>query len=247
MNEAELKFEREERGGIVAVGTYLYDAARRMGVEIECKPLGESDDGAVFIKAGAEFLSQVTEREKTHLTDERRANGERLARQVKIESAGEIIVMTHEKKKEEKPKEEVRVEEYRKQFEELPLEKKIASLLELEGITLSETVSFVLNSPTHIVGKIMDVMAEFGLKIEDSEKKAKRPPEHVAEADAEIVDSENSEAHENGNGAKGKKSAKKSAASGKSDGDVGDKSDENSINEKTDIDTAVDAMDAAQE
>lgn len=239
MNEAELKFEREEeRGGVVAVGTYLYDAARRMGVKVECERRGESDDCAMVIKEGAEFLSEVTEREKLHLTDERRAGGERLACQIKIESAGEIVVMTHKKKEEDKPKEEVRIEEYRKQFEELPLEKKIASLLELEGIALSETVSFVVNSPTHIVGKIMDVMAQFGLKIEESEKKAKRPPEHVAAEEAVIVDSENSEAPENGTGAKSKKSAKKSAAS--------DKSDKDDAEGISDIDTPVDSIDAVQ-
>ena len=237
MNEAELKFEREEdRGGVAPVGTYLYDAARRMGVAVECERLGESDDCAMIVKEGAEFLSEVTEREKLHLTDERRADGERLACQVKIESAGAIVVMTHKKKEEEKPKDEVQIEQYRKQFEELPLEKKIASLLELEGIALSETVSFVVNSPTHIVGKIMDVMAQFGLKIEDSEKKAKRPPEHVAAEEAVIIDSENSEAPENGTGAKAKKSAKKSA----------DKSDKDDAESVSDIDTPVDSIDAVQ-
>lgn len=211
MNEAELKFEREDRSGIVAVGTYLYDAARRMGIEVECERLGASDACAMRVTAGAEFLSEVTEKEKEHLTEKRLKAGERLACQVKIEKAGEVVLMTHKKKEEKKPKEEVQTEEYRKQFEELPLEKKIASLLELESITLSETVSFVVNSPSHIVGKIMDVLAEFGLKMEESDKKAKRPHEHEV-GDEEIIDSENSEGKDASDDVKVKKQTKKSAA-----------------------------------
>ncbi len=53
-------------------------------------------------------------------------------------------------------------------------------MLELEAVTFSETVSFVINSPFMIFGKIMDIMAEFGLKLEDNDKKAKRPVEHKA-------------------------------------------------------------------
>ncbi len=184
--EAELKFEREKRSGVVAVGTYLFDAARRLGVEVEaeCGRVGECDSCAMRVKEGDEFLSPITERETEHLNARRRKSGERLSCQVKIEQAGEITVMTNKKKEEEKPKDEVQTEEYRKQFEELPLEKKVASLLELEAITLSETFSFVINSPSHIVSKIMDVMAQFGLKLEDDDKKAKRPKEHKAEAKA---------------------------------------------------------------
>lgn len=178
--EAELKFEREERSGVVAVGTYLFDAARRIGVELEaeCGRRGECDTCAVRITAGDEFLSEVTMKEKEHLTSKRRKNGERLSCQAKIETSGEIVIMTHKKAEEVKPEPEVRQEEYRKQFEELPLEKKVASLLELEAIALNETFSFVLNSPTHIVGKLMDVLAEFGFKLDEKDKQAKRPKEH---------------------------------------------------------------------
>lgn len=226
MQEVELKFERENISGIVPPDTYLFDAARRLGVEVECERRGESDDCAMRVKEGAEFLSEVTEREKEHLTAKRLKAGERLACQVKLKQPGAIVIMTHEKKVEDKPKEEVQTEEYRKQFEELPLEKKIASLLELEGIALSETVSFVLNSPSHIVGKFMDVLAEFGLKLEEADKQAKRPKEHKTEPDYDLTDSETSE-RETGaddapeskeNGGKPKRASKK-AASDETDAD----------------------------
>ncbi|HXG85407.1 MAG TPA: hypothetical protein VNI84_15405 [Pyrinomonadaceae bacterium] len=216
MREVELKFEREDVIGIVPPDTYLFDAARRLGVEVECERRGESDDCAMRVKKGAEFLSELTEREKEHLTAKRLKGGERLACQVKLEKPGEIVIMTHEKKVEEKPKEEVQTEEYRKQFEELPLEKKIASLLELEGIALSETFSFVLNSPSHIVGKFMDVLAEFGLKLEEDDKKAKRPKEHRTGDDATESESAEGDAPvssaKGDNGGKPKRQTKKSAS-----------------------------------
>jgi len=190
MHEVELKFEREDIGGIIPSDTYLFDAARRLGVEVDCERRGETDDCAMRVKEGGEFLSEITEREKEHLTAKRLKGGERLACQVKLKKTGAIVIMTREKKAEEKPAEEVQTEEYRKQFEELPLEKKISSLLELESIALSETVSFVLNSPTHVVGKIMDVLAEFGLKLEADDKKAKRPKEHETNDAAEAPDFE---------------------------------------------------------
>jgi hypothetical protein len=67
----------------------------------------------------------------------------------------------------------------------LPLEKKVANLMELEVITLSETLSFVINSPFKIFEKAMDVMAEFGLKLDQEAKKAKRPAEHGEAAETE--------------------------------------------------------------
>lgn len=197
--EAEIKFEREKLDGVVAVGTYLFDAARRLGVRLEdeCGRRGECDSCAVRVKSGAEFLSEITEKEKKQLTAKRRKNGERLACQAKIVQAGEIVIMTHKKVEEEKPEFETKHEDYRKQFEELPLEKKISSLLELEGVALSETLNFVVNSPSHIVGKIMDVMAQFGFKKDELEKEARRPKEHktqngkAAKSDGETAKKQN--------------------------------------------------------
>ncbi len=193
--EAELKFERENVQGVAVVGTYLIDSARRLGIEIidECGRLGLCDSCAVTIKSGAEFLTAPTKAEIELLSDERRQNGERLSCQAKIESVGEIVVVT--KKKADDAELKDANEEYRKEFAELPLEKKIANLLQLEAMTLSETFSFVLNSPYKIVGKVFDVLAEFGLKMEEETKNATRPEEHKTAEAAE-------------NGSKSKKSEK---------------------------------------
>ena len=175
--EAELKFERENTNGVAVVGTYLIDASRRLGVEIfdECGRLGLCDTCAVTVKSGAEFLTPPTKAEIEQLSEERRRAGERLSCQAKIAAEGEIVILTKEKSDEEP--EDIN-ETYRKEFAELPLDKKVANLMHLEAMTLSETFSFILNSPNKIVGALIGVLAQFGLKIEDEEKRARRPEEH---------------------------------------------------------------------
>lgn len=178
--EAELKFQREERVGVVAVGTYLIDAAGRLGVEIEdeCGRLGNCDSCAVQIKIGGELLSKITQAEIEQLSEKRRKDGERLACQAKIEKSGEVVIMTKEKKVEEKTETEGKAAEFRNEFEKMPLEQKVASLLELEAITLSETVSYVFSAPYEFAGKVMGIMSNFGRKMEDDVKSATRPEEH---------------------------------------------------------------------
>lgn len=208
MNEAELKFEREGRSGVAVVGSYLIDAARRVGIEVEdeCGRLGLCDTCAMTIKQGGDLLSAPTKAEMELLSDERRKNGERLSCQAKIEKSGEIVIMTKEKQKQEKPSAEEKSENYRKEFEEMPLEKKIAELVRLEAIALGETFSFILNSPSKIVGKVMDVMAEFGLKLDEEAKNAKTPEEHKTKAETEDKADSN-----------GKKTTKKSSAKKKTE------------------------------
>lgn len=196
MSEIEIKFERENRDGIGVAQSYLIDAARRLGVEITCERLGLTDDCAVTIKEGNELLSQPTKAEREVLGVERLEKGERLACQAKLEKNGEIVILTTEKKKEEKT-EEQKSEDYRERFAALPLEKKIADLVRLEALALSETFNFILNSPSHIIGKVMDVMAEFGLKMDAEAKDARTPEEHKVK--------------ENGNGNGSKKATKKNA------------------------------------
>ncbi len=175
--EAEITFEKENINGIAVVGSYLIDAAHRLGVHIaeESGRLGLDDSTSITVKSGAEFLSLPTKAELEVLSAERRSNGERLACQAKIAKKGAIVIETKDKP-EEPPVD--KDEEYKKEFAELPLEKKIASLVDLEALALRETFNFVLNSPQNIVGKIMDVMAEFGLKMEDDSKQAAKPEEH---------------------------------------------------------------------
>lgn len=194
MNEVDIKFERENLAGIVAIGTYLSDAARRFGIELQNEEFEEEVFSVVKIVKGSDLLSAPTKIENELLTEQRRNQGERLAEQAKIEKAGEIIIMSTEKKVEEKPTEQETQESYRKDFEALPLQKKISSLLELEAIALSETLSFIINSPSKIVSLGMDLLAEMGLKMEDDAKKQKRPEDHQTADGEPSVKEETSEA-----------------------------------------------------
>ncbi len=182
MKEVEIKFERENREGVVAVGTYLADAARRFGVHFEdvCDLESGTHHCSVVIASGTDLLSAETKAEAEYFKTHGQKTGERLACQVKIEKAGEVVIMTKEKEKQESPpqSDQDANEQYRKEFAEMPLEKKIANLVQLETIALGETVSFIVNSPFKIADKLMDVMAEFGFRKEEKQKEAVRPDEH---------------------------------------------------------------------
>ena len=195
MAEAEVKFEREKREGLVAVGTYLIDAAKRFGIHFDDICVYESDEHhcSVIISSGIDLLSPLTSAENEYFKKNGRKTNERLACQAKIEKAGEVVVMTKEKVKDEAEEAKSasdRNEEYRKEFAELPLEKKIANLVQLESIALSETVSFIFNSPFKIADKVLDVMAEFGFKKEEQEREAARPAEHKANGSGNDVKAE---------------------------------------------------------
>ena len=181
MAEATITFKNEDREGIIPVGSYLSDAAKRFGIRFEdkCDPPADVHYCAVSIAEGEAFLSPPTSAESRHISEDPDVTGERLACQAKITGPGEIVIMTKKKEKESKEPEAETGEKYAKEFAELPLEKKIAELVHLEAITLGETFSFILNSPYLIFDKVMGVMAEFGLKKEEEGKKASRPEEHV--------------------------------------------------------------------
>src|SRR5687767_11671599 len=99
MEEAEIKFEREKREGLVAVGTYLIDAAKRFGIRFEeaCVPSEEIHLCAVVVSSGSEALSAETKAEQKYFAANGRNGNQRLACQVKIERSGEVVVMTEKK------------------------------------------------------------------------------------------------------------------------------------------------------
>ena len=175
MADAVVRFEREDAEGLVAVGSYISDAARRFGVKFdpECVPSAGEHNCQVRIVSGSEHLSEKTAAEIEAKLDQ----GWRLACHAKIENAGEVEVMTREKPaaaEEEKDQ----AEDYRKRFEELPLDKKMAELVRLEGIAMSETLGYIINSPYTVADKLMGFMADFGFKMDAYKKESKKPEEH---------------------------------------------------------------------
>lgn len=182
MWEANLTYKREEREGIVPVGTYLSDAAGRLGIRSErkCIPFEDIHYCRLSILEGSGRLSPPTAEEAKFLATEEAEKNERLGCQTKITEPGEIVVMTMETKAGSAASDiDEAAKEYTKEFAELPLEKKIAQLVQLEAIALGETMSFVFNSPFLIFDKAIDVLAQFGLQKEARDKKAARPVEHA--------------------------------------------------------------------
>ena len=102
MEEVEIRFD-EGREGVVPVGTYLIDVAKRMGAasSFDCEEAGEHQCKMV-ITEGADLLSTPTEEEKNLLDGEDGKQNKRLACYAKIEKPGVISAMVEKKKKDEK-------------------------------------------------------------------------------------------------------------------------------------------------
>ena len=180
MTDAEIRFEREGIGGIVAVGSYLADTIRRFGVrfEQECDHALGLHHCEVLVTSGSDNLSPLTQAETEHFAASARRSNERLACEAQIIKPGEIVIMTNEKKEEAKAPADTPKDHLKTEFDALPLEKKIAALMRMEAVTLSETFAYVVNSPMKVVEKVGDVMAEFGMRLEQEAKKARRPTGH---------------------------------------------------------------------
>ena len=186
MKEADIVFERENREGVVPVGTYLIDAAKRLGIrpEMPCDIDAKQHFCKVSIKQGEGHLSHPTRVEKEYFEGD--MGDRRLGCQVKIDSLGEIRIMTESKaeaedKEKQEQDEKVKEEEYIKDFAAMPLEKKIANLVKLEAMALGDTLTYIGNAPYVVFDKVLDVMAGFGLKMHEEEKAATRPEEHIKE------------------------------------------------------------------
>jgi ferredoxin len=175
----DIKFEPDGRSGVIAEGTYLWDAAKRLGMRLpaECEGRGECDTCAVIVKQGATLLSSLTEAERVHLSPERLAAGERLACQAKVERGGELVLTPVPSTERAETTEEA-VKDFRKEFREMPLNRKLATLVEFEAVTAFETLSSLAGLPFTIGEKVMDVMAGFGRKMSNQEREARKPVEH---------------------------------------------------------------------
>lgn len=180
----EWKVEGEGRGGVIAEGTYLWDAARRLGVKLpaECEGRGECDTCAVIVKEGATLLSSLTEAERERLSPERLAAGERLACQSKVEHSGDMVLQAVPVTEREETSEEA-LRGFRKEFREMPLDKKLATLVELEAVTMMQTLNAVFGFPYTVGEKVLNFMAGRGRVLSQREREARRPAEHRPASD----------------------------------------------------------------
>lgn len=175
----EWKLEGEGRGGIVAEGTYLWDAAKRLGVRLpaECEGRGECDTCAVVVEEGATLLSGLTEAERTRLSPERLAAGERLACQTKVVHGGDLVLRPVPVTERAETTEEA-AKDLRAEFRRMPLRKKLAALAGMEADVAYETLLLVADIPFAVFGKGLDLLAGRGRKLSQAERQAQHPSEH---------------------------------------------------------------------
>jgi uncharacterized 2Fe-2S/4Fe-4S cluster protein (DUF4445 family) len=168
-------FEPSGISGVVAEGTYVVDAARRMGVSLGTGCTigkGECPACVVSVKSGAQLLSAPSVAEEKQLGLEHLNESLRLACQVKIEYPGEVVVMVAARP--ERTTTQVDTEsELKQKFGTLPLTKKIATLMQLEAITMSEAFDSAIEKPLKFGSKAFDsvVNRARAARAENSEKK----------------------------------------------------------------------------
>jgi ferredoxin len=147
--------------GLVAEGTYVLDAARRMGVPLvaECAGKGDCKTCLVVIVAGDSLLSAPTEAELRIVGLEQLMANQRLACQTRAEKAGELVVeiMTYKKPAENDP-----ASDFRKEFASLPLNKKLATLVQLEVATMVEAFDSIADRSASVGEKLLDKLGSLG-------------------------------------------------------------------------------------
>lgn len=174
----EITFEPVGLVGLVAEGAYLSDAARRMGVvmPLDCAGTGKCTSCQVWIRSGSELLSLPTQAERNILGEGGLSLQQRLACQVRIERAGELVVHISEKTKAEKEPSDA--EGMRKKFGELTLQQKIATLMQFEAVTMFEAFDAAVEKPLALGQKLFDRFYSRSKAAERKARSEKRPPEH---------------------------------------------------------------------
>lgn len=154
-----ITFEPSGINGLVAEGTYLIDAARRMGATLGAgctAGKGECPSCVVSVKTGSELLSTPSAAEEKQLGVEHLDQSYRLACQTKIENHGEVVVMVSTVAPRRPSVDENT--ELLKKFGELPLGKKLATLLQFEAITMSEAFDSAIEKPLAFGAKTFDAV-----------------------------------------------------------------------------------------
>lgn len=172
-----------DRSGVVAEGTYLWAAVKRIGVRLpaDCEGRGECDTCAVVVSQGATLLSGLTDTERKILSPERLASGERLACQAKIESGGDVALRPVPKTERAETTEEA-ARDLRDEFKRMPLKKKFATLVGIEADMAYETLVRAVDLPFDLFGKGLELLAGRGRRLAQNERAARRPAENQSAA-----------------------------------------------------------------
>ncbi len=181
----EWKVDGQSYTGIVAEGTYLWEAAKRMGVRLpaDCEGLGRCDTCAVKVEEGATLLSSLTNAERERLSPERLLAGERLACQTKVERGGDLVLSPVPQTERAETTEET-VSDIRQEFRKMPLQQKLSTLVELEAVAATQTLGALADLPFKIFEKGLDLMAGRGRTLSRRKREERRPAEHRAQEEA---------------------------------------------------------------
>jgi hypothetical protein len=121
----------------------------------------------------------LTEAERERLSPERLAAGERLACQTKVEHSGDLVLRPVPVTEREETADEA-LKDFRKEFREMPLDKKLSALVELEAVAMMQTLNAVFGLPFTVGEKVLDFMAGRGRAKAQRERQERRPAEHRA-------------------------------------------------------------------
>ena len=146
--------------GLVAEGTYLIDAARRMGASLGtgCTAgKGECPACVVSVKDGADLLSPPSAAEEKQLGAEHLDQSLRLACQTKIEYQGDVVVMVTARPQTRNAPVDTE-SDLKKKFSSLPLNKKLATLMQFEALTMSEAFDSAIEKPLAFGSRTFDAI-----------------------------------------------------------------------------------------
>ena len=177
-----VQFEPEGLHGVVAEGTYLWDAAKRLGARLpaECAGRGECDTCAVSVLEGATLLSSLTDAERARLSPERLAAGERLACQAKAERPGTLRLRPVPVEARETETAREATKDLREEFRQLPLQRQLTTLVELEAAAAYKTFKTIGDVMSAALAKGADAIVGAGRARARRQREARRPAEHRA-------------------------------------------------------------------
>jgi len=163
----EVTFQNDEISGLVAQGSTLWEAARRLGVSItaECRGRGECDSCRIAIIRGAELLAPATAAENKYLHEGDLGQGMRLACQAHLERSGQIVVRV------EPPLGKSESSDAGKRFLNLPFNQKVGALVEIEALMMVEALNKIRETSRGFVGKVLNFSERKQTKSDKSESK----------------------------------------------------------------------------
>jgi ferredoxin len=166
----EITFEPAGLSGLIAEGTYLIDAARRMGLRLpaDCHERGECRSCVVSIVAGQSLLSPPTNAEKEMLA-ELIAREQRLACQTRIENSGEVVVRLI-------PASESKPE--REDSQQPAGNDRVAARMGREALAMIKNFDAIVERSLSVGENMLDRFAQRVKSTRDREWEQKRPPEH---------------------------------------------------------------------